>query len=408
MVMRLPESNTIHETPQVLSLLDLWVAAHPDMAVDVAYSLGVLPPDERAGWLIGSENRQPPGQQSVRRLVWYLPPEPPEPDPVPLETAGDIMDLLREIAECQGIQAAGDYAAARGLRPPGEHPDWRLSIIGLDDGPPQLVWTDWADPRQLDATALMNLTAGGTSADTAADPETALTTVGPNGGPDMVLIAADREQRIELWRAHLQGPTAMDACARRLRLTPPADGRQWQAMVAYIDAVGRWNLYWTLVEPYIPQEWPVQASAAQLTRLRDMLATRSGHEVAEAAIEAGVSPPHPTALAIKELVRQGRHELWWIPHPGGEFMALDWFPEPVRAALIEALTGRDDLLLALRLQQELTPRQQHALTSVLRERLTAGQDALDDALDDAVDRAVTRQALQRAAAVVDYVWQQSR
>jgi hypothetical protein len=405
MTTRRPDLYPVHAAPEVLDVLEVWVAEHPGMAVDVAYSLGVLPPDERVGWLIGSDD-----QRAAGRLVWYLPAEPLEPARVAVRAADDIMDLLWKIAECHGVDAARDYATARGLRPPGDHPEWTVSVVSLDDGPPQWVWTDRTDPRQIDTTSwtrawtrawASGLVGGGpsNSAPPPAGQETASTTAENDGGSGMVVIGADLDQRIELWRAHLQGPQAMGACAQRLGLTPPADGRSWQVVVGCVYAVGRWDLYWSTVEEDTAQDWPVEASAAVLAGLRDMLAGRSGHQVAEAAIALGVNPPDPVAWEISDQVRHGQHELRWIPHLRVDFTALDWFPEPVQSVLTQIL-GDGELMVALRFQEDLTPRQQDTLTRVLGGHLAAAQAGHDPP--------TTQWPLRRAIAVVDYLWGEGR
>jgi hypothetical protein len=405
MTTRRPDLYTVHASAGVLGVLEVWVAEHPGMAVDVACSLGVPQPDERVGWLIGCDDHQAAG-----RLVWYLPAEPPEPARVPVQAADDIMDLLWEIAECHGVEAARDYATARGLRPPGDHPEWTVGLVILDDGPPQWVWTDRADPCQIDTTAwarawarawASGLVGDGPSNSTPsqAGQEAASTAAENDGGPDMVVIDADLDQRIELWRAHMQGPTAMGACAQRLGLTPPADGQRWQAVVGCVYAVGRWNLYWTTVEEDTAQDWPVEASTVVLAGLRDMLARRSGHQVAEAAIALGVNPPSPVAWEISDQVRHDQHQLRWMPYPGGEITALDWFPEPAQSVLGQIL-GDGELMVALRFQQDLTPRQRNTLTRVLGRRLAAAQAGHDSP--------TTQWPLHRAIAVVDYLWGEGR
>lgn len=387
-----PDHQTVHAAPEVLGVLEVWVAEHPGMAVDVARSLGVLPPDERVGWLIGCDD-----QQAAGRLVWYLPAEPPEPARVAVQAADDIMDLLWEIAECHGIDAARDYATARGLRPPDDHPDRMVSVVRLDDGPPQWVWTDREDPRQINTTIQASGLAGegpSSSAPSQAGQETASTTAENDGGPDMVVVDADLPQRIELWRAHLQGPKEMGDCAQRLGLTPPADGRPWQAVVGCVYALGRWDLYWTTVDEDTAQDWPVHASPDLVAELRRMLATYTGHQVAEAAIERGITPPDPTGWQIADVTHNGRPELRWFPYLGGEFVALDEFPETVQTALLEALADHHDLVLALRLQQQLTPRQEHELTSLLRQELANTPTSSDTR---------STSLLERAMAVVDYL-----
>jgi hypothetical protein len=143
----------------------------------------------------------------------------------------------------------------------------------------------------------------------------------------------------------------------------------------------------------------VQASTAVLDRLRDMFASRTGHDVAEAAITLGVTPPSPVAWAISDRVHRGRSDLRWMPHPGGEMTALEWFPQPVQSVVVQIL-GDGELMDALRLQQDLTPRQRDALCDVLRPYLTAAR-----AGSGSPD--IQRQ-VRRAAAVVDYLWGEDR
>lgn len=134
---------------------------------------------------------------------------------------------------------------------------------------------------------------------------------------DFVPIDADSATVAKLWAYEAEhGGCHFDEYARSLGLRPPDDLVRWEVVVGLPNGAEDVDLYWVPVEPYIPQEWPVEADDATLADLRERLRTESGREVALYAEARGVRPPDDERWQITEFMHDGRMALFWIQyHP---------------------------------------------------------------------------------------------
>lgn len=116
----------------------------PAALAERARSRGLVPPDDRPGWLVGEDFDD---QGEVCGLVWYYPIEVREPDRVLVAADDAVLERLWAYLDGQGTPGLTGYARQLGLEPPPGRSDWKVQVVQVGEDPePRLYWQEPGPP----------------------------------------------------------------------------------------------------------------------------------------------------------------------------------------------------------------------------------------------------------------------
>jgi hypothetical protein len=116
----------------------------PDELVSYARSRGVVPPDDRAGWLIGEGFDE---EGAVHGLAWYYPIEVREPDRILVAADAALLERLWTYLDGHGTPGLTRYARQLGLEPPPGRSGWNVEVVQVGEDPePRLYWEEPGPP----------------------------------------------------------------------------------------------------------------------------------------------------------------------------------------------------------------------------------------------------------------------